>query len=742
MTDILNQPLNNSNLNSMKYEVNDTLIINNLKMEFGSRINLASRCKVLLDDHFYFIKCTFMYPIPIAILLIQIFSICFNQSHSPSQFSLAAFYYLAIVCAAGSYIYSNLSKYRTAYCLFLLESINLTCFMLGFNEGEIKSSMYIQISTLVSVLLSFMTLRYRWLGFILQIKTVYLWTLVYDNYSLINLLAFLWISGLFILCTIKKDLLISRYLKSNSKISKNRDNLLNILESMATGLVVLNSEQKVKFKNQIFMQQFEVFHNEEISKYLHSLEYSPDRRLYPHTLASNTIIQDAIHYFNSNNNTPVLFGVTKHLEHYYEWKGSISHWSNKKCLVLLARRTTHIMDFEKSRTEQLYITAILRSFSHELRTPTSAIMSANEQVLDSIDRSNMKILQNLQIVKVSSRLLLSLIDDLIDFILITRGKFQLNYKFFQTRQLIRETFDLFTCQSCQKSISLTHSIDPLVPDKILSDPGCIQQVLINLLSNALKFTFKGSIILSVTMKKNAIKFCVKDTGIGINNNRLHQLFNLFETAESTGLQNHGCGLGLHVSSMLVERLGGEKISVKSKLGVGTQFCFLVDIQDTLTLDTIDSIGSIDEDINPIYIPPSIPSFSKYRNTPSILVVDDNDFNRLILKEMLSREGYQCKEAINGLQAVEMVKQANKHSEGYKVVIMDCQMPVMDGWEASIKISHMREQDQILHMPAIIAYTAYSGSEEEEKSLASGMVDFLRKPAPREEIMRVLSRYLK
>jgi CheY-like chemotaxis protein/nitrogen-specific signal transduction histidine kinase len=710
-------------------------------MEFGSRISLASRCKGLLDDHFYFIKCTFTYPIPIGILLFQIGSLRFNPSYSPSGYLLALFYCLAFVCAAGSYIESNIPKYRTAYSIFLLESVNLTCFILGFNEGGAKSSTYVQISTLVSVLSNFVALRYKWLGMILQIKTAYLWTFVYVEYSMIHLLAFVWISGLLMICTIKRDFLISRYLKSSSKVSKHHDNFLNILESMASGLIVLNSEQKLKFKNETFMQQFGIFQDEEISKYLHSLEYSPGRRLYTHTPASSTIIQDAIHYFNSNSNSPVLFGVTKHMEHYYEWKGSISIWSNKKCLVLVARRATHIMDFEKSRTEQLYMTAILRSFSHELRTPTSAIISANEQVLDSIDRSNPKILQNLQIVRVSSMLLLSLIDDLIDFVLITRGKFQLNYKLFHTRELIRETFDLFVFQSSQKSIALIHSIDPLVPDRILSDPGCIQQVLINLLSNALKFTFKGSILLSLKMKENAIKFCVKDTGIGINNDRLHKLFNLFETAESAGLQVHGCGLGLHISSMLVEQLGGGKISVKSKLGIGTQFCFLLDIEDRLCLDTVDSFGSIDEEVNPIYIPPSIPSFSKSRNTSSILVVDDNDFNRMILKEILSREGYKCKEAINGLQAVEMIKQANRYSEGYKVVIMDCQMPVMDGWEASIQISRMREQDEILYMPAIIAHTAYSGSEEEAKSLASGMVDFLRKPARREEIIRVLSRYL-
>ena len=316
----------------------------------------------------------------------------------------------------------------------------------------------------------------------------------------------------------------------------------------------------------------------------------------------------------------------------------------------------------------------------------------------------------------------------------------LNKSFFDIRSVINNTVSYFERQAYEKGLILKCRVDREVPAVVFNDPERLHQVLINILSNALKFTFHGEIGLHAKLKGENIKISVKDTGIGISEDRLSKLSDLLESVD---LQKdaHSCGLGLHVTFRLAEELGGKKLKVKSKLNQYSKFTFFVNAG----LLNSASDDSTDENIIPITLPKirKINSRDKERERelPPVLIVDDNDFNRLILTEFLRKEKILFDEAINGIEAVEAVKKRNKKDDGYKLVVMDCQMPVMDGWEATINIHKMSYYGELLCIPAIIAYTAYYGAEEEKKSREVGMLEFLRKPVTRERFVNVVRKYI-
>jgi signal transduction histidine kinase len=182
----------------------------------------------------------------------------------------------------------------------------------------------------------------------------------------------------------------------------------------------------------------------------------------------------------------VTFGVTEIDSRFYEWKGSISHWNNYKSIILLARDITALIELEKSIAIQVYQRAILRALSHELRTPLSIIISTTENMRDQCNLCDIKILDLLSMIITNSKLLLNIINNLLDFVQITNNKFKLNKSYFNFKSLIQDTINLFSSQANHKNILLTSSQDSNIPTEIFNDSNRIQQVLINLLSNSLK----------------------------------------------------------------------------------------------------------------------------------------------------------------------------------------------------------------------------------------------------------------
>ena len=248
------------------------------------------------------------------------------------------------------------------------------------------------------------------------------------------------------------------------------------------------------------------------------------------------------------------------------------------------------------------------------------------------------------------------------------------------------------------------------------------------------------------VKKGMLKISVQDTGIGIHPDKISKLFKLFGKLENAELNPQGRGLGLHISNMLVLALGGSDMQIKSQEGLGTQVKFEIQALEEIyqkksfTLDSFDS-SSVDEYEQTYTVPKFQTKFFKDVERHTVLIVDDNEFNRSIFGDFLKDLGIKYDEAYNGAEAVELVKTHNNSDTGYKIVIMDCEMPIMNGWKASQEIHKLYSLKKIQSLPNIIGCTAYSNAEESSRCKEAGMICLVQKPVPKKHFLKLVKDYL-
>ena len=378
----------------------------------------------------------------------------------------------------------------------------------------------------------------------------------------------------------------------------------------------------------------------------------------------------------------------------------------------------------------------LANMSHEIRTPMNALIGSADLLSDNDLNENQKIL--VKIIQNSGGLLLGIINDILDFSKIEAGKVVINNEPFNMHNLINQTSEIVTVIAQEKGINVNVFISDDVPVDVCSDGVRLRQVLLNLLVNAVKFTEKGDVSVRVTnegQKKNnsevLIRFEVQDTGIGIADDVVSKLFAPFVQADGTNTRKYGgTGLGLAISKSIVELMGGE-IGVESKLGEGTAFWF--NLYVLVTDEHISDDSLIMGTDQQLQLDKAIVA-RKNKQYPKVLIAEDNLVNQKLTIMQLEKIGFEGEIVANGAEAVEKVKTGK-----YGIVLMDCQMPVMDGFEATRQI-RKNETGSNTHIP-IIAMTANAIMGDSEKCIETGMDDYMSKPIKNDVLYEKLNKWL-
>lgn len=386
---------------------------------------------------------------------------------------------------------------------------------------------------------------------------------------------------------------------------------------------------------------------------------------------------------------------------------------------------------EKAEASNKAKSDFLANMSHEIRTPLNGIVGFTDLLLKmNFDKDQ---LEYLNTVNESANTLMDIVNNILDFSKIESGKLELNFEEIDIHELAYQIINLFKYEANHKKIDLIIDIDPNVPQYIIGDSIRLKQILLNVLSNAMKFTFSGYIKLSVNKIEeidgfSKIKFSVKDTGIGIKIKNQKKIFQSFVQADNTTTRKYGgTGLGLAISNQLLG-LKKSELQLFSVFGEGSDFYFTIDFEKA------------DEKKQEFTVVPKTKvkitnKITKRYPELKILIAEDNKINMLLAKTLINNLFSKCTiiEAYNGYEALLQVQ-----SEMPDIVLMDIQMPILNGYDASLEIKKLNKFNDI----PIIALTAGVLSGEKEKCIQHGMCDYIAKPIIQTELRDVLFKWLK
>ncbi len=476
--------------------------------------------------------------------------------------------------------------------------------------------------------------------------------------------------------------------------------ITNSLEASLTTEQFLFKRQSIQNRKNLFLE------NEEENKSIYYIEEAEQQCKDGSTIWTEVITQYAR---NPKTNKIEIHGVTR----------DITERKKHEEALIIEKQNAESANKAKSK--------FLANMSHEIRTPLNGVIGFTELLLNTeLSSTQRNYMEN---INVSAQSLRDVINDILDFSKIEAGKLEINAKYTNLRLLIKQVTDITQYQTNQKGIEFLNNIATDLPESVKIDPVYLRQILVNLLSNAVKFTKIGEIELTteftkIDEKQGYFRFSIRDTGIGITESEENKLFQSFSQADSSTTRKYGgTGLGLVISNKLANLMGSQ-IKLISKKGKGSLFHFTLRAEYKR-----EHISFID---NPLK---KYPTINKFDYNPKILVAEDVFMNQQLIVSILKRmiPGVIVQTAKNGLEVLEYLEK-----ERADIILMDVQMPEMDGIEATRKIRSLENNEN--HIP-IIALTAGVLIEEENNCRLAGMDDFLKKPIELESLKKVVLKYL-
>ncbi|EKO3503227.1 response regulator [Vibrio fluvialis] len=399
---------------------------------------------------------------------------------------------------------------------------------------------------------------------------------------------------------------------------------------------------------------------------------------------------------------------------------AINDIEHKEALQKLVDLKTRELKIAQQQAEQANQSKsqFLAMMSHELRTPLNAVLGLIDLLRDDSDAYQQEMLEQMEN---SAELLLVIINDILDLSRIESGHFELQRHWISLSKKLQHALEYHSQVAQAKDIKFNVKASICEQFEYWVDSVRLTQILFNIIGNAIKFTHQGFVDVSLVTARDRLEIEVRDSGIGIDNERIEHLFSPFIQADTSITRNYGgTGLGLAITKHLVELMGGT-IKVNSKLGEGSLFTISIPLESRSTAAANENAGQLSD----------TKTYDALDNSKHILVVEDTKTNQMVIQLLLNRMGYNVTIANNGQHALELIEK----NRSFDLIFMDISMPIMDGIQATRILRSQRVTTPI------IALTAHSMNSDHQNCLAAGMNDIVLKPIRSKELQRISDRYL-